>query len=63
MFELDKCGGRKFVLCMTIATTNILLMAFGLIPASVYQAIILGTAGVYMTANVSQKVFVKEPNV
>lgn len=43
MTILDQMGGRKFSLSVM----------------GVWQVVVLGTAGVYIAGNVSQKVFVK----
>ena len=62
MQELDKFGGRKFIVCMYSITVSTLLVAFGLIPATAFQAIMLGVPLYYVSANVIQKQVTKPEN-
>jgi hypothetical protein len=57
---MNKFGGRKFILCMLIAIISTSLVIYGAITAINFRDLILGTAGLYIGGNVSQKVFSKE---
>ncbi len=53
--NLEKIGGRKFVLCMFISVSSILLLLFNYIQGEVWKDVILTIAGIYAAGNVSQK--------
>jgi len=56
---IDDIGGRKFLLCMLVFIASSFLILNGNLESTVYRDIILGTAGIYIAGNVSQKVFIK----
>lgn len=57
---MSNYGSRKFILAaLTLASSSYLTWA-GVIDAATYQAVVLGTVGVYVAGNVGQKAWVKE---
>lgn len=50
-----KYGSRKFILALLTLADSSVLLAFGAIDADVWKAVVLGTVGVYIAANVAQR--------
>lgn len=55
MKPLDRVGGRKFVLCALVVLCVAALVAMGRTLDIPTASVLLGTAGAYITGNVSQK--------
>jgi len=55
MKPLEYLGGRKFVLCCLVALCVTLLVAMGKTIDLATASVLLGTAGAYITGNVTQK--------
>lgn len=53
--DLNKLGGRRFLLCLGCGIATTILTWFGKIDAGTYSLVILGTVGAYVTGNVYQK--------
>lgn len=53
---LESVGGRRFIMSMGAGITASGLVWFGKITPDVYQWIVLGTVGVYVAGNTTQKV-------
>lgn len=55
---IDKAGGRRFILCMLVCLTTSVLQWFGKLDPSggTFAMVILGTAGIYVGGNTTQKV-------
>lgn len=64
MDELDypfrKYGGRKFLLTVVLILLYTLLLLWSYITKEIWQSMVGIQVGVYFTANVSQKIFVKK---
>ncbi len=54
--DLEKIGGRKFIISMLIGAASTILMWFAKIGDSAYTTIILGTVAAYITGNTYEKV-------
>jgi len=52
---IDELGGRKFVLTLGCAVACTALLWFGKLDSGSFTAIILGTVGLYIGGNVTQK--------
>jgi len=51
----NRYASRKFILAMLSLASATWLVSSGTITPGVYQYVVLGTVGVYITGNVSQK--------
>jgi len=51
----NRYASRKFILAMLSLASATWLVSSGAITPGVYQYVVLGTVGVYITGNVSQK--------
>ena len=51
----SRYASRKFILALLALASATWLVAAGLITPGVYQYVVLGTVGAYITGNVSQK--------
>jgi len=58
--QMKAYKSRKFILCLMTLCICSWLVYEHLIDAEVFKTIILGTLGVYVIGNVSQKVLVKD---
>lgn len=56
---MSRYGSRKFLLAAAALGSATWLVATGAITPAVYQYVVLGTVGVYVTGNVAQKATVK----
>ena len=55
MVDLNKIGGRKFLLSMCTLATTTWLTATGHVNEGVYSAVVIATCGAYIAGNVIQK--------
>lgn len=58
---MNHLTSRKFIVAALSILSATGLCAFGLIHEGVYSAVMLGTAGAYMAANVTQKAVEAKP--
>jgi uncharacterized membrane protein YjjP (DUF1212 family) len=58
---LEKLGGRKFIVVLYTLIASSVLLYFKSIDQDTFKAILMGVVLVYITGNVGQKVFVKNP--
>ena len=52
---LDKLGGRKFILSMTIVVLTVIMLWLAKVDQDTYRYIMLSITGGYLTSNVAQK--------
>jgi uncharacterized membrane protein YeaQ/YmgE (transglycosylase-associated protein family) len=52
---IDQCGGRKFMLSSGVLIACTALLWVGRLDSGAFTAIILGTVGLYIGGNVTQK--------
>ena len=61
---MTRYGSRKFIMAFLALASATWLVSIGAITPAVYQAVVLGTVGVYVAGNVGQKwVEKKAPDV
>jgi len=53
--SLDRAGGRKFIVAMSVLISATALVVFGKIDQSIYSSVVLAVVAAYLTANVVQK--------
>lgn len=54
--SLEQLGGRRFLLCAMTGAATVALAAAGAIDGAVYATVMLGTVGVYVAGNTTQKI-------
>lgn len=53
----EALGGRRFLLSVGSGLVNTFLVAHGLIPAAIYESLIIMTVAVYIAGNGAQRFF------
>lgn len=61
--DYDAIGGRRFVMAMGCGIVSTVLVWFGKLTGTEFQMIVLGTVGIYVAGNTTQKVKAPVPGV